>query len=91
MIYNGQLDIIIAAPLTASFIKSIEWNGADDLAKAQRIIWRNRHTGSAAGYVRQAGKFTEVLVRNAGHILPYDQPENAYDMIDRFINDKPFN
>jgi len=91
MIYNGQLDIIIASPLTASFVDSIDWNGANDLAGAKRIIWKNPSTGDPAGYVRQVNNFTHVLVRNAGHILPFDQPENAYDMIDRFINNKPFN
>jgi len=91
MIYNGQLDVIIAAPLTANFISSIPWNGANDLKSTDRIIWRNKATGDPAGYVRQVKQFTEVLVRNAGHILPYDQPDNGLDMIDRFINDKAFN
>ncbi|OQR72929.1 putative serine carboxypeptidase CPVL isoform 1 [Tropilaelaps mercedesae] len=90
MIYNGQLDIIIAAPLTASFVNSIPWDGANALAETQRIIWRSKLNGDPAGYVRKVNRFTEVLVRNAGHILPYDQPHNAYDMIDRFVNDKPF-
>jgi len=91
MIYNGQLDIIIAYPLTVSFVSSIPWNGANDFGSAQRIIWRNPTTGDPAGYVRKVKNFTEVMVRNAGHILPYDQPENALDMIRRFINDTPFN
>ena len=30
------------------------------------------------------------MVRNAGHILPYDQPKWAFDMIQRFIQDKEF-
>ncbi|XP_003748333.1 probable serine carboxypeptidase CPVL [Galendromus occidentalis] len=91
MIYNGQLDIIIAYPLTASFVKSIEWSGANDLSGAERIVWKSLKTGEPAGYVRKVRNFTEVMVRNAGHILPYDQPDNALDMIDRFVNDKPFN
>lgn len=47
--------------------------------------------GTPAGYVHQCGKFTEALVRNAGHMVPYDQSVNALDLITRFINDKPFN
>jgi len=91
MIYNGQLDIIIAYPLTSSFVNSIPWNGANDFSSAERIIWRNPKSGEPAGYVRQVRNFTEVFVRNAGHILPYDQPENAFDMITRFVNNQPFN
>lgn len=91
MIYNGQLDIIIAYPLTISFVNSIPWSGANDLSSTERIIWKSLKNGNPAGYVRRVKNFTEVLVRNAGHILPYDQPDNALDMIDRFINDKDFN
>lgn len=31
------------------------------------------------------------MVRNAGHILVYGQPETAYDPIDRFISDNSLN
>lgn len=77
--------------MTLNFINSIPWDGANALFGVERIIWRNKKTHEPAGYVRQVQNFTEILVRNAGHLLIYDQPENAYDMIDRFINDKPFN
>jgi len=30
----------------------------------------------------------QVIVRGAGHILPYDQPERAIDMLDKFIGYK---
>lgn len=26
----------------------------------------------------------------AGHMVPYNQPENALDMLNRFLNHKPF-
>ena len=32
----------------------------------------------------------QVIVRAAGHILPYDQPRRCFDMIDRFITGRPF-
>ncbi|EEC06009.1 serine carboxypeptidase, putative, partial [Ixodes scapularis] len=90
MIYNGQLDIIIAYPLTANMISAISWSGAKAFEKAPRKIWLTPSGEDVAGYVRQVGNFTEVLVRNAGHLLPYDQPEVALDMITRFIEGKPF-
>ena len=43
-----------------------------------------------AGYVRQVGDFYQVIVRNAGHLVPYDQPKVAYDLIKRFVNNKGF-
>ena len=39
LIYNGQLDVIIAWPLTESFITSMKWSGAEDYLKARRTKW----------------------------------------------------
>ena len=35
-------------------------------------------------------QFTRAVIRNAGHILPADQPRVSRDMIERFIFNKPF-
>ena len=32
----------------------------------------------------------QAVVRGAGHILPYDQPERGLDMIERFVSGKGF-
>ncbi|XP_065287707.1 probable serine carboxypeptidase CPVL [Dermacentor albipictus] len=90
LIYNGQLDIIIAYPLTDNFVCSIQWSGKEAFDKAERKIWKRPDGNGVAGYVRKVGNFTQVLVRDAGHILPYDQPEVALDLITRFIDGKPF-
>lgn len=82
MIYNGQLDIIIAYPLTRNFLSTLEWNDADLYHNATRHIWRVG--GAVAGYVKETPNFVEVMVRDAGHMVPYDQPERAYNMINRF-------
>ncbi|GFX54243.1 probable serine carboxypeptidase CPVL [Trichonephila clavipes] len=86
MFYNGQLDIIIPYPLTLNFLKSIDWKYANEYKKTKRQIWRLNDSKQIAGYVHNVGDFYEVLVRNAGHILPYDQPKVALDLISRFVN-----
>ena len=91
LIYCSQLDIIVAAPLTESFLRTVKWKGADAYRKANKLIWRVAHDDpEMAGYVRQVGDFYQVIVRNAGRNLPYDQPRVAYDMIKRFINGNGF-
>ena len=88
LIYNGQLDVIIPYPATENFINKLQWKGAKEYATAPRRIWKVR--GEVAGYAREVRKFRQVMVRNAGHILPYDQPVYAFDMIMRFIEGKSF-
>ena len=47
-----------------------------------------------AGYVRSLdanstdkwGGFTYAAVRGAGHMVPHDQPERAFDLISRFVD-----
>ncbi|XP_053570165.1 probable serine carboxypeptidase CPVL [Bombina bombina] len=86
LIYSGQLDVIVAAPLTERFLPTVPWSKVEEYKKAERICWKVRPTDAeVAGYVRVAGEFSQVIVRGGGHILPYDQPERSFEMIDRFI------
>ncbi|CAB0018991.1 unnamed protein product, partial [Nesidiocoris tenuis] len=88
MLYNGQLDIIVAYPLTVNFVKRLKWSGAEEYNNASRQIWYV--DGKIAGYVKTAKNFTEVLVRNSGHMVPSDQPVWALDLITRFTRKIPF-
>lgn len=89
MIYNGQMDIIIGWPLTESFVTSMKWKGAKEYLEARRTQWHV--AGELAGYAKQVGNLTVALVRNAGHMVPHDQPLWAFDLINRFTSGKKFN
>ncbi|XP_034144526.1 probable serine carboxypeptidase CPVL [Esox lucius] len=91
LIYSGQLDVIVAAPLTERFLPTVNWTGADEFSKAPRFHWKVQPEDTeVAGYVRQVGEFYQVIIRGGGHILPYDQPERSFDMIDRFLSTQGF-
>ncbi|XP_019581727.2 putative serine carboxypeptidase CPVL [Rhinolophus sinicus] len=86
LIYNGQLDIIVAAPLMERSLMAMNWKGSREYKKAERKVWKIfKSDKEVAGYVRQVGNFSQVIVRGGGHILPYDQPLRSFDMINRFI------
>lgn len=88
LIYNGQLDIIVAYPLTVNYLQNLKFSGSDQYKTAPRLKW---YVGTdLAGYVKKAGNLTEVLVRDAGHMVPTDQPQWAVDLITRFTRNKPF-
>ncbi|CAB3363428.1 Hypothetical predicted protein [Cloeon dipterum] len=88
LIYNGQLDIIVAYPLTLGALRALDWSAKNEYMRADRHKW---YVGQElAGYAKTAGKLTEVLVRNAGHMVPGDQPKWAMDLIQRFTQNKPF-
>ncbi|XP_076241218.1 venom serine carboxypeptidase [Calliopsis andreniformis] len=86
--YNGQLDIIVAYPLTENYLHKLNWSGAKKYEKAERKLW---YVGNElAGYSKTIDNLTEVLVRNAGHMVPSDQPLWALDLITRFTHNKNF-
>ncbi|KAF4020154.1 hypothetical protein G4228_012154, partial [Cervus hanglu yarkandensis] len=86
LIYNGQLDVIVAASLTERSLMAVDWKGSQKYKKAEKKVWRIlKSDPEVAGYVRQVDNFCQVIVRGGGHILPYDQPLRAFDMINRFI------
>jgi len=89
LFYNGQLDIVVAFPLTDNFLQSLdEWKLIDTYRNATRSIWRV--DGEVAGYETKVGNLQQVMVRNCGHMVPMDQPKWGFDMIERFVLNKPF-
>ncbi|XP_077483068.1 putative serine carboxypeptidase CPVL isoform X1 [Amblyomma americanum] len=88
--YSGQLDIAVPYTATEAFMSSLQWSGAQEFASAPQQIWRSADGDEVLGYVKKANNFTMVLVRNGGHILPYDQPEVASELISGFVNGVSF-
>lgn len=73
LVYNGQLDIIVAYPLTENYLRNLNFDGAEQYKTAKRYIWRVDN--EVAGYAKHAGNLTEVLVRNAGESLYFSDRE----------------
>lgn len=87
-IYNGQLDIIVAYPLTVNYLFNLDFKDKEKYLKAPRYVWKV--DGKVAGYAKEPGNLVEVLVRNAGHMVPFDQPKWALDMLMRLTHYKSF-
>ena len=88
LIYNGLLDAIIPASTTMNWVGKLNWIGAEELRKAERMIWKvTPDDKEVAGYIKKANKdhFYLAVVRNAGHLVPYEQPRAMLDLLDRFI------
>lgn len=91
LVYSGQLDIIIGAALTESFLPGVQWAGSGAFAAAPKAVWRMDPTDSeVAGFVNSGGGLIYAVVRGAGHMVPADQPERAFNMIQRFVDGESF-
>lgn len=87
-IYNGQLDIIVAYPLTVNYLHNLKFKGSELYKINKRHIWRV--DGEIAGYVKEANNLVEILVRNAGHMAPADQPKWLFNMINHLTTGEKF-
>jgi len=100
LLYSGQLDIKYHHRGNMRMAQSLEWSGAERFRNAAlRTFWRvrerknrceNSNETVVAGYATTYGPLTVLLVRDAGHMVPADQPVWALDLIDRFTTGKTF-
>lgn len=88
MIYNGQLDIICAYPMMVNYLKNLPFDGADQYRTATRYMFSV--DGEIAGYYKLINNLLEVFIRDAGHLVPRDQPKWAYVMINTFTTSTYF-
>jgi len=88
LVYNGHLDICVTYVLSENFLQTLNWTGAEGFKSADRVIWRVGD--EIAGYAKNYGYLTEVMVRNAGHMVPTEQPVHTLDLLDRFFTGRGF-
>lgn len=88
ILWSGQLDIIIPPLFTENFLNQLDWKYSDTFATADRLVWRlEDEKEKVAGYVKQVNNFWYVVVKRAGHMVPWDQPKVAFEMIKKFVYD----
>ena len=80
MIYAGNYDYICNWVGNKDWIDHLQWSGYDEWKNAQREDYHGY------GYRWVAKNLQFVVVFNAGHLVPHDQPANSLDMINRFIS-----
>jgi carboxypeptidase C (cathepsin A) len=70
-----------------NWIEKFQWKYAEAFRDAERKIWKVKDDDKeVAGYIKQTHSFFVAWVRNAGHMVPYNQPRATFDLIDRFVS-----
>ncbi|CUM62457.1 uncharacterized protein PRCAT00000007001 [Priceomyces carsonii] len=84
LLYSGDRDWICNWLGNDWWSRNLEWSGKQEFNDAETQSWYV--DGEAAGTVRNYKHFTSLRFFNAGHQVPYNQPKNALDMLNKFIN-----
>lgn len=84
LLYNGDKDLICDLDGTSTWATQLVWPYQSQFTNAKNQTWVVN--GQSAGWYRGASTLVQVAVYNAGHMVPYDQPRNAQDLLYRFIS-----
>ncbi|EJD54384.1 hypothetical protein AURDEDRAFT_179551 [Auricularia subglabra TFB-10046 SS5] len=97
LVYAGNADFMCNFIGNERWMESLAGHAfAAEFARTEKKTWRTLESGKTVGKVRAsggsdggAGNFTFVEVHEAGHMVPYDQPEAALDLMERWVFDFP--
>lgn len=84
LIYAGDKDYICNWLGNENWVRKLEWSGSKGIAEAKVEPWIV--DSQEAGTKFNHEKFTFLRVYNAGHMVPYNQPENSLSMINDWLS-----
>jgi len=86
ILYNGQMDGSVCNHIgNAEANMNIPWSGQQGYSTTKQELWRV-DKDRVVGYKRTYKNFAFVVIVNAGHLVPMDQPENYEVFLTTVIN-----
>lgn len=93
LIYNGNLDLACNTAGNLRWTNSLRWSGQAEFTSQGLRPWSTVQGGSTqAGHYKQVfaptvdSRLAFVTVDRAGHMVPYNQPEVALDLYERWLS-----
>lgn len=83
LVYAGDKDFICNWLGNQAWTERLEWSGKEKFAAKPLKPWTLGK--KQVGEVKNHKNFTFLRVYGGGHMVPYDQPESALDMVNRWI------
>ncbi|SOV03475.1 related to PRC1 - carboxypeptidase y, serine-type protease [Ustilago sp. UG-2017a] len=84
LIYVGTLDWICNHNGNYEWVSTLDWSASEQWRKAKNYEWVV--DGDKAGRTQSGGGLTWATVYEAGHMVPYDQPDAALALLNRWLD-----
>lgn len=84
MIYNGQNDFIVNTPGVLNYLNALSWTYSKQWKAKDKTTWKE-FGNENLGWSKSYRNLIFVLVRDAGHLLPSDQPRAAWLMLSKYF------
>jgi len=88
LVYNGDRDMTTNMVGQERVLNSMDWSGKKEWLDAPRGLWMTKDYES--GWAKEYDTLTFVVVYNSGHMVPYNQPVPAFDLLQRFLRHESF-
>ncbi|KZS92434.1 serine carboxypeptidase [Sistotremastrum niveocremeum HHB9708] len=93
LIYVGTYDGACNWVGNHRMVNSLEWRDSHTFVQKELMPWHvsNSHEKTPpAGSVKTAGGLTFLTIEEAGHMVPYDKPVEALELVTRWLNEESF-
>ncbi|ORY69510.1 serine carboxypeptidase [Pseudomassariella vexata] len=85
LIYAGDADYICNWLGNQAWTEELVWDGKKDF-NAAKMTGLSIKDGEKYGEVKSSGNFTFIRIYEAGHMVPFNQPEGSLDFFNRWIS-----
>lgn len=86
MLYYGQNDDNCGAWGAQPWLKEVDYEPMQDLLAQSSAPWYTVSGDGIAGRIKSQDNLVYAVVYGAGHMVPLDQPERAYDLFTEFVD-----
>ena len=91
LVYNGDRDMTTGATGSELLLNGMDWKGKDEWLDATRGVWMvEDKKGAEGGWAKELHALKFVIVQNCGHMVPYNRPDAAMDLLNRFLRNETF-
>jgi carboxypeptidase C (cathepsin A) len=88
LVYAGDRDLTTNLQGSEMVLDGMDWSGRKHWRAAHRFLWMVDN--QVAGYVKTHKNLDMLLILNSGHLVPYNVPKPALDLITRLVSNTPF-
>lgn len=85
LLYAGDKDYICNWLGNRAWSDQLEWKHKDDYQFLPLREWKSAETGEEMGQVKNFGPLTFLRIYDAGHMVPYNQPQASLEMVDTWL------
>ncbi|KAH6884319.1 carboxypeptidase Y [Coprinopsis sp. MPI-PUGE-AT-0042] len=87
LIYAGKNDLMGSWLGEEKFVHLLDWSGKEGFSKAEIKAWyADPRNMSKSGDVKSYGGLSFLTIEGAGHIAPYDKPDESLWMVNQWLD-----